>query len=174
MIVMGFPGIGKSTMAGKESGYVDLDSSLFSRLGDQWFKAYADVAYALDGQGFNVFLSTHMEVVDFIGTLKSKYRSPVKVVVCAPCMGLEKFWIKRLEDRWWSAPTEENRRAWKSVEGRWSDVLLDLDMACRRYGFRRLEIEGEGYDLGLMLKPLDGRKAVCKKAQVVNGPCHGL
>lgn len=64
MIICGFPGIGKSTLA-KRSGWVDLESTPFER---DW-ERYAKVAEHMDENGYNVMVSTHKELISMLCTM---------------------------------------------------------------------------------------------------------
>ena len=54
MIICGFPGVGKSTLA-KFSNWVDLESTPFEK---DWVR-YAKVAKHMSDNGYNVMVSTH-------------------------------------------------------------------------------------------------------------------
>lgn len=59
MIICGFPGVGKSTMA-KFSQWVDLESTPFKK---NWL-LYAEVAKHMSDNGYTVMVSTHKEMLD--------------------------------------------------------------------------------------------------------------
>ena len=68
MIIIGFPGIGKSSVTRAYDGdtnttsYIDLESSNFVK-DDNWVEEYCNLAIDLDLQGYNVFVSSHKEVL---------------------------------------------------------------------------------------------------------------
>lgn len=68
MIVCGFPGTGKSTMA-KFSRWVDLESTPFKK---NWL-LYAEVAKHMSDSGYNVMISTHKEVLDALEQIEVSY-----------------------------------------------------------------------------------------------------
>lgn len=68
MIVCGFPGTGKSTMA-KLSRWVDLESTPFKK---NWL-LYAEVAKHMSDNGYNVMISTHKEVLDALEQIEARY-----------------------------------------------------------------------------------------------------
>lgn len=148
MIVIGYPGIGKSTMSGVLSGFVDLESSNFRDLGERWYVKYVDVGFDLHRQGFSVLLSSHREVVDFIGSLKLKYGCQATVVVCFPDVP-HKDWEERLEKRYLEEPSDKNRRAYERVSSqqRYLDDVCWLASACKLYGFTAVRITDLDYDL---------------------------
>ena len=64
MIISGYQGIGKSTLAGKNN-CIDLESGNFwvgRKRSDDWYKIYCNIAVHLSRQGYTVFVSSH-EVV---------------------------------------------------------------------------------------------------------------
>ncbi len=70
MIICGFPGTGKSTMA-RFSRWVDLESTPFSRRG-QWL-LYAEVAKHMSDNGYTVMVSTHKEMLDALEQIEAPY-----------------------------------------------------------------------------------------------------
>lgn len=74
MIICGFPGTGKSTMA-KFSQWVDLESTPFKR---NWL-LYAEVAKHMSDNGYTVMVSTHEEMLNALEQIETDY-----VVVIPP------------------------------------------------------------------------------------------
>lgn len=70
MIICGFPGTGKSTMA-KFSRWVDLESTPFSLRG-QWL-LYAEVAKHMSDNGYTVMVSTHEEMLEALELIEARY-----------------------------------------------------------------------------------------------------
>ena len=68
MIICGFPGTGKSTMA-KFSRWVDLESTPFRK---NW-RLYAEVAKHMSDNGYTVMVSTHSELLDELEQLETRY-----------------------------------------------------------------------------------------------------
>ena len=58
MIISGFAGIGKSTLAKKSYEVIDLESSIFKK---DW-ELYSETAKYLDEQGYDVLISAHKEI----------------------------------------------------------------------------------------------------------------
>lgn len=71
MIIIGFPGIGKSSVTRaydgdiNTTGYIDLESSNFVK-DENWVKEYCDLAIDLELQGYNVFVSSHKKVREYL------------------------------------------------------------------------------------------------------------
>ena len=68
MIICGFPGTGKSTMA-KFSQWVDLESTPFKK---NWL-LYAEVAKHMSDNGYTVMVSTHSEMIDALEQIEASY-----------------------------------------------------------------------------------------------------
>ena len=68
MIICGFPGTGKSTMA-KSSQWVDLESTPFKK---NWM-LYAEVAKHMSDNGYTVMVSTHAEMLKALEQVEASY-----------------------------------------------------------------------------------------------------
>lgn len=68
MIICGFPGTGKSTMA-KFSRWVDLESTPFKK---NWL-LYAEVAKHMSDNGYTVMVSTHYELIKALEQIEAHY-----------------------------------------------------------------------------------------------------
>ena len=151
-IIIGYPGIGKSTLAGIKNGYIDLESSMFScddTKVDHWAQIYVNVAVDLCLQGYTVFVSSHALVIN---ELKKRKKSFEVIVVC-PSIKLEKDWIKKLESRYFVSKnnnepsTYKNYRAWNRSAGHYKEDIDSL-MNC---GFNCIVINDMTYDLTSLL-----------------------
>lgn len=89
MIICGFPGIGKSYLAKKEPGVVDLESTPFKK---EW-EVYSNVANHMHNNGYTVLVSSHKEMRD---TLLQK-NIPFTVVM--PSYNEKSIYINRYIDR---------------------------------------------------------------------------
>lgn len=128
LIVCGYPGVGKSSIAGRHN-CIDLESSLFSHDidGDPldpniWIPRYCEVAKDLARQGYTVLTSTHKKVIEAFEQKKESDNVP-KVIFC-PRVGMKDEWIKRLKDRYVKMPSEKNQRAYEYVLRHFDDVKL--------------------------------------------------
>ena len=94
MIIAGFSGIGKSTIANSATArIIDLESSDFNKLDPVWYETYCKVANRLSGQGYIVFVSCHSDVRNWF-----KYHN-IPYVVIYPEKELENEWILKLQKR---------------------------------------------------------------------------
>lgn len=123
MIVIGYQGIGKSTLARKSKGFIDLESSSFYVNGKRptdWHYYYNRIAENLSKQGYVVFVSSHMPVRDYFKT------SDERAVIICPSKELKDEWIRRLQDRYHSNMTEKNLRALRNAVERFNENIDEL------------------------------------------------
>lgn len=123
MIVIGYQGIGKSTLARKSKGFIDLESSSFYVNGKRptdWHYYYNRIAENLSRQGYVVFVSSHMPVRDYFKT------SDERAVIICPSKELKDEWIRRLQDRYHSNMTEKNLRALRNAVERFNENIDEL------------------------------------------------
>lgn len=168
MIIIGYPGIGKSTLADHydpsvyedrtgvfPKSVIDLESSAFTVLNDElgfvdingrpcrsnnWAEVYCKVAEELSDQGHLVFVSSHREVQKLL----RECIGPVGVI--CPSLELKKEWIKRLRNRYkCSADSEKgkNLAAYKRACDHYEDDIAELESN----GFEFIEITSLHYKL---------------------------
>lgn len=151
MIVIGYQGIGKSTMvqSDKNHKWIDLESGSFWNNGvraDDWYVAYTNIALDLARQGFNVFVSSHKQVREEL--LKSvRY----DIYVCYPTKELKRSWIMKLRDRYIFSTQEEKTKNYKAMMNaidRYDDNIDELTNS----GFPCIEITTMDYRLSDLLE----------------------
>ena len=123
MIIIGYQGIGKSTLAGKHN-IIDLESSNFwynSRRPQNWYAYYANIAIHLSEQGYIVCISSHKEVREY---LKNFYFDHSYCVF--PSARLKDLWIKKLEDRFLKTGLQKDYKAWQNAELMYVKNIEDL------------------------------------------------
>ena len=127
MIIIGYQGIGKSTLAGHEipfgPTFIDLESGNFwvdGKRADDWYKPYCQIAEHLSAQGFAVFTSSH-EVVR--NQLKD---SKQKVFVAFPSLELKDHWIEKLKERWEKTQLDKDYKAYMNALDRYEDNIKEL------------------------------------------------
>ena len=145
MIVIGYQGIGKSTLARESKGFVDLESSCFyvnGKRSTDWHYYYCRIAENLSEQGYVVFVSSHMPVRDWFK------RSDERAVIICPDIALKDAWIQRLYNRWVKNRTGKNYRAWRGAAEKFEDNIHDL----MEEGIPVLKIKDIHYDLEDMIR----------------------
>lgn len=123
MIIMGYQGIGKSTLCKEREYAIDLESSCF-RVGnkrpDNWEVYYVNVAKDLSDQGFTVFISSHKE----IRTELIEREIPFAAIV--PSLDLKKEWTDRLWSRYVISKKDKDYRAYLNTKACYSKNIEDI------------------------------------------------
>lgn len=104
MIFVGYPCIGKSSIAGHDN-FIDLEPSFFNNGQKDWYVHYCTIACNLSEQGYNVFISSHEEVIDYLEQMG------IKFIIIYPSPKLYDEYIIRSAKRYSIFPTEKNKRA---------------------------------------------------------------
>lgn len=154
MIVIGYQGIGKSTMSKKFLECIDLESSNFRIDGvraDDWYKAYGNIALDLSRQGYIVFTASHAPVRKWLGEHNPTNQG---VVICYPAQSLRDQWVKKLEERYSVSALQKDYAAWKNAEDRYVDNIQEMIDDAHLYGFGRCCLMKMDYDLSRDLSSL--------------------
>ena len=122
MIISGYQGIGKSSLAGKNN-CIDLESGNFwvdGKRADDWYKPYCQIANHLSEQGYIVFVSSH----EVVRRELEKSKEPVYVIF--PAIDLKDEWIKKLEDRYNNTKLDKDYRALMNAKDRYKENITEL------------------------------------------------
>lgn len=123
MIIIGYQGIGKSTLAKDSWKYIDLESGNFWINGErdeQWYKPYCNIANHLSAQGYTVFTSSHKEV-------REELKNSSEVVKIAfPALELKTDWLIRLTNRYNESMLEKDYKALINASLYYEDNIEDL------------------------------------------------
>ena len=139
MIIIGYPGIGKSTLAVGNEKYIDLESSLFND--DEggkpkyWYHTYCKIAEDLSKQGYIVFVSCHKEVQDYLST------SNELVALCYPALELKNLWFGKLLSRYEQDTSDKN--------------LAALSTSVKYYNAHITALNNSTYKHKIILKSID-------------------
>lgn len=112
MIIIGYPGIGKTSLAGRNN-CIDLESGNFwhnDKRPDNWVVYYCNIAEDLSKQGYVVFVSSH----EAVRTRLQKY-SNEKIICIYPALSLKNEWINKLHIRWQITKTTKDFKAYDNV-----------------------------------------------------------
>lgn len=142
MIIVGYPGIGKSTLAKNSNKYIDLESGNFwidGKRQDDWYKIYCKIAAHLSSQGYTVFVSSHYSVRKEL----RQYSRTEEIKCCFPDISLKNEWIKKLEDRYNNSKLEKDYKAWQQVEQLYTIDISDMSIN----SFESILIKSMNYDL---------------------------
>lgn len=141
MIIIGYQGIGKSTLAGRDHRFIDLESSNFwvdGKRAEDWYKPYCQIAEHLSKQGYIVFTSSH-EVVR-----KQLENSREVVVLVYPAKELRNLWIDKLENRYRESGSEKDYKALMNALVSFDENIKELESARFNY---KIVLRNPDYDL---------------------------
>ena len=147
MIIIGYQGIGKSTLAGKMN-CIDLESGNFwvnGKRAEDWYIPYCQIANHLSEQGYTVFVSSH-EVVR-----RELEKSKERVFVVCPSLELKDEWIAKLKNRYEQTGLAKDFKAWKNAEDRYEDNIKELVHS----KFTTMHLDTMDYSLSEMISVLD-------------------
>ena len=122
MIYVGYQGVGKSSIAGKNN-CIDLESGNFWVDGirpNDWYKIYVNIAEHLSNQGYKVFMSSHKMVREELNNRGIEF-----TVIC-PSLALKEQWIKRLQERFDRTKSIKDFKALKNAEEMYEENIRDL------------------------------------------------
>ena len=129
MIIIGFPGIGKSSVTRaydgetNTTGYIDLESSNFVK-DDNWVKEYCDLAIDLDLQGYNVFVSSHKNVREYLAEKQDVFPGIMEIF---PSKKIRTEWPNRLESRYMKCKTDKNERALNYMRNNFDTAVDEME-----------------------------------------------
>ena len=125
MIIIVFPGIGKSTLACNNYKFVDLESSYFKTpdvRNEDWVVEYCKLAELLSKNGSIVFISSHKAVREYIAKMSTN-----ELVTCVfPSELIREQWVKKLEDRYMNSGLDKDYRAFIRARDHYDDDIREL------------------------------------------------
>ena len=146
MIIIGYPGVGKSSICGSKNSIIDLESSFFHseyvNINGTWIEPYVNVAADLHRQGFTVCISSHKAIRNMlIGRTLQGVNINTDVAMIYPDRSLKDEWIKRLENRYYEtrannrvshSEIEKNYRAWQRAIDYYDIDIYDMSQ-CKEF-----------------------------------------
>lgn len=148
MIIVGYQGIGKSSLAGRDKKFIDLESGNFwidGKRADDWYKPYCKIAEHLSQQGYYVFVSSH-EVVR--NQLKDSQET---IVVVYPSIDLKNEWIDKLETRYAETNLEKDYKALMNAKDRYDENITELGEFVNKNSVCGVKLIKMNYDLESVL-----------------------
>lgn len=150
MIIIGYQGIGKTSLAKKDPKFIDLESTntWFKDHGklkrwSNWGEIYTNFAKDLSkNYNHHVFVSSHLVVRNALQSVKDD------VMVCYPAIELKDKWIEKLEERYNSSKLDKDYRALMNAKDRYVDNVTEIMDS----GFRRCPITTMDYNLKELLE----------------------
>lgn len=129
MIIVGYQGIGKSTLAARNK-YIDLESSNFfvdGKRDENWYIPYCKIAMMLSTKGYNVCVSSHKVVRDYL-IQRARY-SELLFVIPEPSEHMRDIWVQELKERYENTASEKDFKAWKNAEEHYLDNTKEIASA---------------------------------------------
>ena len=135
MIIIGYPGVGKSESSKQFVEVIDLESSIVSRdngfkIVDEPLECYCHIAEYLSKQGYVVCVSSHSEVQKYF------LKSTEQVYICFPELDLRDSWVYHLRQRYLQDPNEKNYKALDRVVSHFEDDIEEM----KHSGFDKIEL----------------------------------
>ena len=145
MIVIGYQGIGKSTMVKDiESFSIDLESSNFfvdGKRDENWYIPYCNIANDISSQGYIVFTSSHKPIRNYLKNSKER------VVVVFPALELKEQWVERLKKRYETSGLEKDYKSMMHAVKNYEYDIKDL----MKEPFDKIIIDSMDYNLKNMI-----------------------
>jgi len=167
MIVTGYPGIGKTTLASKNDKIIDLESSSFWKYEEDinlnqtenktrpenWYIYYCQVAQDLSRQGYTVFVSSHPEVRKYLSTHNQEH-------FCAifPALSLKEEWLAKLKERYENSKLDKDLRAYEYSLQNYENNVRTFLYECSynvEYYYNVVMLDDINYDLQAAINGLE-------------------
>lgn len=177
MIISGYQGIGKSTLASQDLQYIDLESSNFfvdGKRDDDWYIVYGQIANSLSRQGYHVFVSSHAPVREYLS------HSDEELCIVVPAIELKDQWIDKLKKRYEETSLEKDFRAYKNAADRYIENVVEL---MSTQNARIITIHDMNYNLRNLIFPKGSHKCPYVRANAypkciwlnqLNGTCRRI
>lgn len=159
MIIIGYQGIGKSSIKKDDYRYIDLRSEEFyvnGKRDENWYIVYCNIATRLSKEGYIVFVSAHTKVRDILKN------SGERVILCFPDLKLRDAWLSRLRIRYKQTGLEKDYRALRNAQKCYEESINSL----AKEDFEKIVINEINYDLEEML---NGYLKLLKLSEVHSG-----
>lgn len=174
MIIVGYQGIGKSTLAKNGNGFIDLESSNFFVNGvrqNDWYIPYCNIAMNLSEQGYTVFVSSHECVRNYL----SFHADQARLVIICPSLRLKDQWIEKLEKRYQDTGLVKDYKAMMNAKDRYEENIKEL---MNTVGFEIFQIDTMDYKLYDVIstfaaQPRISMKCSCFQVEYGKTVCYG-
>ena len=153
VVVIGYPGVGKSTLSAQDKTFVDLESSDFV-IGTEkiknWEILYSNLAMSIASRNRVVFVSSHKVVRDHLLSLP-KF-DDIDIMAVVPSVDLKDGWIQKLEDRFKESWLEKDYCAYLRSRDYYEEDIQNLKADFAEKSLPVVELTSLEYDLrGLIL-----------------------
>ena len=165
MIYIGYPCIGKTTLAKEKNNFIDLESSYFSNSNSKVnpsvlyitadatstdyhsHENYCNLAIDLNNQNFNVFVSSHKQVTDYLINSYKHIGQTNKLCIIYPAEDLYEDWSRRAFERYLKDKSDKNKRALDRILEHYAEDINYLKRLCKTENIHSIEIAEIDYKL---------------------------
>lgn len=165
MIYIGYPCIGKTTLAKEKNNFIDLESSHFFNSNSKAnpsvlyitadvtstdynkYENYCNVAIDLNNQNFNVFVSSHKQVTDYLINYYKNIGQTSELCIIYPAEDLYLDWSRRAFERYLKDKSDKNKRALDRILEHYAEDIDYLKKLCLTENINSIEIAEIDYKL---------------------------
>lgn len=150
MVIVGYQGIGKTTLSKESHKFIDLESSMMFFNGtperpEGWEELYVNYAESLANEGYIVFVSSHSGVREELSERAKK--NGLKVGCIVPSKYLEDKWVDRLQERYSISQTSKDYRAYMGAKLNYGSDIDGLEDDVDTLGTSLVRINDLSYNL---------------------------
>lgn len=142
MIIIGYQGIGKSSISNIETGCINLEPGCFWYKGERiehWLVLYCNTALHLSSQGYTVLITGYEDVINY---MRHFIKNDV-IVAVFPDLELKDEWTQRLRERATQSGLQKDLDAYnKALEDYDQDIKI-----MQSWGGKWFSISSLNYDL---------------------------
>ena len=150
MIYIGYPCIGKTTLAKEKNNFIDLESSYFSPFSSAApanYLTYCNLAIDLNNQNFNVFVSSHRQVTDYLINSYKHIGQTNELCIIYPAEYLYTNWSRKAFERYLKDKSAKNKRALDRILEHYAEDIDYLKRLCKTENIHSIEIAEIDYKL---------------------------
>lgn len=150
MVIVGYQGIGKTTLSKSSHKFIDLESSMMFFNGtaerpEGWEELYVNYAESLANEGYIVFVSSHSGVLEELSERAREHG--LKVASIAPSKYLEDKWVDRLQERYSISQSSKDYRAYMGAKLNYKSDIESLEDSSEELGIPLIHINNLDYNL---------------------------
>lgn len=142
MIIIGYPGVGKSWYCKEHNDGIDLESSIINKSDSEWAEKYVEAAKHLSNLGYKVFVSSHskvQEAIEYDFDCDSE-----NTIAIFPSKTIKDEWLNKLKTRSEESGLDKDKRAYGRALEHFDE---DIDSIGSIIGCNKVIIESSDFHL---------------------------